>query len=109
MTNLTFSLIYVVASGETEAKIIGKTLVQEKLVACANILPTMFSYYFWQGNLEEDQETILILKTRKTLVPQVISRVKELHSYDVPAILELPIVSGFLPYLEWVEENTRSL
>ena len=109
MTDPNFSIVYVVTSGETEAKTIGKTLVQDKLVACANILPTMLSYYFWQGNLEEDHEAVLLLKTLKTLVSQVISRVKELHSYDVPAILELPIVSGFLPYLEWIKENTPSL
>ena len=102
-----YSIVYVTTSSEDEAKKIGKALVEEKLVACANIIPKISSFYYWQNKFEEDSESILLLKTKNSLVEKVIKRTKELHSYDVPAILEVPIKSGNEDYLKWIEDNVK--
>ena len=102
-----YSIVYVTTSSEEEAKKIGKVLVEEKLAACSNIIPKMSSCYFWDNKLQEDTESILLLKTKSSLVPKIIEKTKELHSYDVPAILELPIKSGNEDYFKWIEENVN--
>lgn len=75
-----YSIVYITTSGVEESKKIAKTILKEKLVACANIIPRMESIYWWEGDLEEDVESILLLKTRSELVDKVIDRVKEIHS-----------------------------
>ncbi|EKQ54771.1 MAG: CutA1 protein involved in divalent cation tolerance [Methanobacterium sp. Maddingley MBC34] len=77
-----YSMVYITASGVEEAKKIARTLLGEKLVACANIIPKMESIYWWEGNLEEDVESVLLLKTHSELVDKVIDMVKEIHSYQ---------------------------
>ena len=95
-----YSMVYITASGVEEAKKIAKTLLGEYLVACANIIPNMESIYWWEGNLEEDVESILLVKTRSELVDKVIDRVKEIHSYQTPCVLEIQIKSGSQDYLD---------
>ncbi len=98
--------IYITTGSEDEARRIGRTLVEEKLAACVNIFP-IESIYRWQGNIEEEGEVAMFVKTRGELVDQVIDRVKELHSYEVPCIVSLPIAKGNPDYLKWIEESTR--
>lgn len=98
-----YSVVYVTASGVEEAKKIAKILLKEKIVACANIIPVMESIYWWEGNLEEDVESVLLLKTRSELVDKVIDRVGEIHSYQTPCALEIQIRKGSQEYLDWLE------
>ncbi|MDD1763385.1 MAG: divalent-cation tolerance protein CutA, partial [Methanobacteriaceae archaeon] len=84
-----YSLIYITTSGEEESKKIAKKLLEERIVACANIIPSMKSFYWWEGEIEEDTESILILKTRSDNLDTIIRRVKDIHSYDIPCILEI--------------------
>lgn len=98
-------LIYVTTSGEDEARRIARTLVAERLVACANIIPRVASYYWWQDELQEDEEAAFVAKTRADRVAAVVRRVKELHGYTVPAILALPILGGNPDYLAWVDRE----
>ncbi len=98
-----YSMVYVTASDVEEAKKIAKTLLKEKIVACANIIPQMESIYWWEGDLEEDVESILLLKTRCELVDKVIDRVIEIHSYQTPCALEIQIKKGSKDYLNWLE------
>ncbi len=91
---------------EEEARNIGKTLVEERLAACVNLLPGMQSIYRWEGRLEEAHETVLIAKTAGGSVKALIARVKALHSYEVPCIICLPIVGGNAEFLEWIQEQT---
>ena len=100
--------VYVTASSREEARTIGRALVQERLVACVNILDGMSSIYWWQGEVQDEQEAVLIAKTTAALMPDVIDRVKALHSYDVPCVVSLPILEGNPDYLEWVDEETRT-
>lgn len=102
-----YAMVEVTTSGEEESKKIGKKVVEERLSACANIIPKITSYYWWKGRLEEDSESILLLKTKKSNVETLIKRIKELHSYENPAIIVLPIESGSRLYLDWIEDETR--
>lgn len=86
-----YSIIYITTSDSEEAKQIAKNLLEEKMIACANIIPVMESIYWWEGELEEDVESILLVKTSSKLVDKVIDRVKEIHSYQTPCALELQI------------------
>jgi periplasmic divalent cation tolerance protein len=100
-----YSLIYITTSGEQESKNIARILLEEKQVACANIISSMNSLYWWEGEIEEDNESILILKTFSENFDKVVERVKQIHSYDVPCILELEIKKGSSDYLDWLEES----
>jgi periplasmic divalent cation tolerance protein len=95
-------LIYITCANQTEADIIGRALVDERLVACVNILPGMRSLYRWQGKVESAEETVLIAKTATTRFADVESRVKRLHSYTVPCIVALPVITGSADYLAWI-------
>ncbi|NYB52955.1 MAG: divalent-cation tolerance protein CutA [Methanobacteriaceae archaeon] len=99
-----YSIIYITTSGVEESKKIAKTLLEEKIVACANIIPEMESIYWWEGDLEEDVESILLLKTRSYLVDKVIDRVLEIHSYQTPCALEIQIKKGSQDYLDWLDK-----
>jgi periplasmic divalent cation tolerance protein len=102
-----FCLIYVTASDNTEAETIGHAMVEERLAACANIIPGMRSLYWWEGRLETGAETVLILKTRRDLAERAVERVKALHSYDCPCALVLPIQAGNPAYLNWIGAETE--
>ncbi len=101
-----YCLVYITTENNEEARRIGKVLVEEKLAACVNIHP-IESVYRWKGNIEEDIEAAMLAKTRAGLVDEVIKRVKELHSYEVPCIISISIEKGNHDYLKWIEESTR--
>lgn len=104
---MTSTMIYVTTSSREEALRIGRDVVAIRLAACANVLPGITSVYRWQGEVQEDGETALILKTRSDLVERLTARVKELHSYDCPCVIALPIVGGNPDFLRWIAEETR--
>ena len=101
-------MVYITAASPAEAETIGRTLVEEHLAACANILPGMRSIYRWKGVVETAAETVLIAKTRLELADALAARVKELHSYDVPCVVILPISGGYPPFLRWIEDETAA-
>ncbi len=100
------TLIYVTTSSLEEATAIGRALVDERLAACANILPGLTSIYRWEGALTEDSECALIAKTTSACTDALIARVKALHSYDCPCIVALPITAGNPAFLEWIKTET---
>ena len=101
-----YLVVFVTAPAE-EAVTLAKTLVDERLVACVNIVPGLRSIYWWQGKVEDEPEVLCIMKTRTTLFDALRDRVRELHSYEVEEIIALPILAGNLPYLDWIKENTQ--
>ena len=101
------NLIYMTVGSMDEAARIGKELVSSRLVACVNMIENMRSVYWWEGELQEDSEVILIAKTKESLVPELIQKVKSLHSYDCPCVLSLPILDGNSAFLDWIAEETR--
>jgi periplasmic divalent cation tolerance protein len=100
-----FCSVYITARDESEARKIGRALVEEKLAACANIFPIV-SVYRWKGDVEDTTESAVLLKTRSALVPYVVRRVKDLHSYEIPCIITQEIKQGDDDYLKWIEEST---
>ena len=106
MSDALARMVYTTASSENEAAQIARTVVEEQLAACANIVPGIRSIYRWQGTVEDEMESLVFLKTAVTTVDRLIVRIRELHSYDVPDIVVVPIVNGHAPYLDWILENT---
>ncbi len=88
------------------AETIGRTLVEEHLVACANVLSGLTSIYRWQGKPCREREVLVLLKTRRPRFAAIARRVRELHPYSVPEIIALPVVLGDPAYLAWVLEST---
>lgn len=80
-------------------------MLEERLVACTNIIPQIVSLYLWKGDIEVDNESILIAKTKDDKVDQVIQRVREVHSYETPCILQLEVNKGSEGYLQWMEDE----
>jgi periplasmic divalent cation tolerance protein len=101
------SLFYCTCPDEKTAEAISRTLLEEKLVACTNILPGTQSHYWWQGKIESSSECVLILKSRKDLKLSLENRYKSLHPYKVPCFLEISVESGSLDYLQWLSESFR--
>ena len=99
--------IYSTTGSIEDANKIAHSLVEEKLVACVNIIPKIESVYRWQGKIEEDSECILIAKTTDKKVDKTIQRIKELHPYDLPDIIVLPIIGGLKEYLNYVKDETK--
>lgn len=88
-----------------QAPVIARALVEDRLVACVNSMPVR-SVYRWQGEICDEGETLLIMKTREENAGAVVAAVKRLHSYDVPEIIVLPVLKGYAPYLDWVARET---
>jgi periplasmic divalent cation tolerance protein len=101
-----FRSVYITAGDEAEAQKISRTLVQERLAACANYFPTK-SVFWWKGAIEETPEFSLIMKTRAELVPQVIARVKQIHSYTIPCVVSWIIEDSNPEFLDWIRESTE--
>jgi periplasmic divalent cation tolerance protein len=85
---------------------IARALVGSKLAACVNILPGISSVYSWQGAIQQDDELLLVAKTRTTLFDQLAAAVKKIHPYDVPEVIALPILTGSKEYLAWINQET---
>jgi len=105
---MNINLIYITTGSMDEAKTIGKELVSSRLAACVNIIDNMNSMYWWDGKIQDDREVIIIAKTKESLVPELIEKVKSIHSYDCPCIVSLPILDGNKTFLEWVAKETTS-
>ena len=100
------NLIYMTMETEADAERIGRALVSKRLAACINIVGGMRSMYWWDGAVQQSSETILIAKTRKSLVDRLTERVRELHAYDCPCIVSLAIDGGNPVFLDWIDAET---
>ncbi|HSR87525.1 MAG TPA: divalent-cation tolerance protein CutA [Pontiella sp.] len=98
--------VYVTARDEAEAKKIARAVVDERLAACANVLGRIDAVYRWQGSVCEENEVALILKTSARRTSELIDRIKELHSYECPCVVCLPIADGNRDYLTWIAAET---
>jgi len=100
-------IILITAGSSAEATTIARTLVDEHLAACVNIVPGVRSLFFWEGKTQEADEVLMICKSRMPLMDAIIARVRSLHSYTVPEIIALPVSAGLPGYLAWVTESTN--
>ncbi len=101
-------LVYMTAADAAEAERVGKALVERRLAACVNILDSIRSLFWWDGVVKNEGETAFVAKTPEDRLDALIAAVKELHSYDVPCIMALPIEGGNDEFLEWIVESTRT-
>jgi len=107
MAALQYVTAFITAGSLDEAKRIAQALVEERLCACCNIIHPITSIYRWKGKVNEDTEVLIIAKTRKSLFGALALRVAELHSYEVPEVICVPLIEGASPYLKWLKESTR--
>ncbi len=103
--NTQYIIILVTAKNKKEAAKIARGLLQDKLIACANIIDGVQSLFWWQGKIDSSREVLLVLKTRKILFKKVSARVRFLHSYQTPEIIAVPIINGNAGYLQWLDDN----
>jgi periplasmic divalent cation tolerance protein len=101
-----YGVVLVTTASQAEGEAIAKALLTEKLAACVNIIP-IHSFYTWQGKLASDREWQLIIKTNLALFSQLSTKIRELHSYEVPELIALPILAGAESYLSWIDENVK--
>lgn len=102
-----YLVVFVTAPSVEVGQQIANAVLEQKLAACVNIVPGISSIFFWQGQPEQDQEVLLIIKTRADLFEAKLAPlVQQVHPYDVPEIIALPIVMGSKSYLDWIDEST---
>lgn len=102
-----FYVVLTTTKDKAEGKRLAKKLVSEKLVACVNVVPRVYSTYWWHGKIKRAEEAWLLMKTSQPKMKRLIARIRELHSYEVPEVLVLPIERGSPEYLKWLEESLR--
>ncbi len=100
------AIIYSTIGDIEDARRIAHTLVEEKLVACVNIIPNIESYYRWEGKIEDDEECVFIAKTSDENIDKTITRIKTLHPYELPDIIVVPIIGGLIEYLDYISKET---
>ena len=91
-----------------EAEKVARTLVEKRLAACVNILPAVRSIYRWKGAIEDEKETLLLIKSSRALFGELRAEIEKLHSYEVPEAIAIPIVDGLERYLEWMADVLRN-
>src|SRR4029453_5196852 len=104
--NPEYVVVLTTLPGDVDGQAFGRTLVGERLPACVNLLPPLDSVYRWEGQIEQESERQVIIKTSRDRVVALWDRVRELHPYEVPEFLVLPIIDGNGAYLKWVGEST---
>jgi len=106
---MSYVIVMMTASSKEEAARIVRALLEEKLIACANILDSVTSFFWWQNKIDQENEALVLMKSKQSLFKKISKRVKELHSYDVPEVLAVPVVDGSSDYLGWLEESLGSV
>lgn len=100
-------LVLTTTSSPEESRKIARELVERRLAACVNIVPKIESVYRWEGKIEEAQEYLLLIKTTAEAFPGLCAAIQQLHSYDLPECVALPIEDGSLAYLRWIDESVK--
>jgi len=100
-------LVFTTLPSADKAAELAKVLVEERLAACANLLPAIRSIYRWQGKLQDENEVVVLLKTRAEHLERLKLRILELHPYEVPEVLAVPVEAGYQPYLDWLAGETK--
>lgn len=107
MKQQSYIVVFITAKDTEEAERIAQTLLKQRQAACVNILPQVNSHFWWNNKLDSSQENLLVVKTKDSLLPDIIKSVKKIHSYEVPEIIAMPIVGGNQDYLGWIEHEVQ--
>ncbi|MEM2842323.1 MAG: divalent-cation tolerance protein CutA [Candidatus Bathyarchaeia archaeon] len=100
-----YIIVFITCQSIKEAEKIAKILLSKRLVACVNILPRIKSFYWWKGKIEKSQESLLIIKSKTSLLNKLINKVKLIHSYEIPEIIAFPIIGGYNNYIKWLNSE----
>jgi periplasmic divalent cation tolerance protein len=100
-----YIVVFITASGTEEAQKIARSLLKRRRAACVNIIPEVDSHFWWDDKLDSASESLLVIKTRASLLPEIVRSVKKMHSNTVPEIIALPIVGGNQDYLDWIDNE----
>jgi len=100
-----YIVVLITAKDPEEAQKISGALLKRRQAACVNIVPQVDSRFWWQDKLDSAKESLLIVKTRESLLPDIVKSVKKLHSYRIPEIIALPVVGGSQEYLDWLDRE----
>ena len=103
-----YVIVFVTAPTSDDGRKIARALVREKLAACVNILPEIRSIYTWEGEVCEDDEVLLIIKTRGEIFETLSALVKEVHPYDLPEVIAVSLTAGAADYLNWIDQVTQA-
>ncbi len=101
-----YIVIYITAPSRKEARGIVSGLIRKRLIACGNIIEGVESVFTWKGRVQKAKETLIICKTRTALFKKIAAEVRQLHSYEVPEIIAVPVAEGSGSYLKWIDEVT---
>lgn len=102
-----FIQVYISCTSRSQAKSMVDSLLEDQIIACAQIMPKIESFYRWQGQIERADEYLLIVKSKKDQFAAIKSTVVKLHSYEVPEIIAVPVVDGSTEYLNWINEQIK--
>ncbi len=102
-----FRVVLTTVPDEDTGRRLGRTLVEERLAACVNVSPAVASFYWWGGKLVEDTERVLLIKTKAAVLERLEARLKELHPYELPEFIALPVIAGSAAYLRWLGAETQ--
>ncbi len=108
MESLAYIVLLITAGSIEEAQRISRALLEQKKVACVNIVPQISSLFWWQGKIDSESEVLLLAKTKASKLPEILDLVREIHSYDVPEVIALPILDGNREYLEWIDKEIEN-
>ena len=100
-----YIIVFVTAVDKKQARIIARELLRRKVAACVNIVGKVQSFFWWQGKIDEAGEVMLVIKSKKALLPAITRIVKALHSYEVPEIIAVPVAGGEKKYLRWIHDS----
>ena len=107
MESSPYIVLFITTATAEEAQRISRVLLEQKKVACVNIVPRVNSLFWWQDKLDSAEESLLIVKTKASLLSEIVPLVKEIHSYDIPELIALPIIGGNQDYLDWIQKEVR--
>ena len=107
MENRENVVIFITTGTDEEAHKVAEALLKNRDAACVNIVPRISSLFWWQDRLDSAQESLLIVKSKASLLSEIVRLVKEVHSYDVPEVIALPIIGGNPDYLEWIGKEVK--
>jgi periplasmic divalent cation tolerance protein len=102
-------VVMITAGSQAEAERVGEALLQSRLAACVNLLPGVNSFFWWEGKIDRAAEVLILVKTKRELMPDLLEQVRAVHSYEVFEAVALPILAGSPEYLRWLEESTAEV
>jgi periplasmic divalent cation tolerance protein len=100
-----YIVVFITANGMEEAQKIAQSLLKGRRAACVNIIPEVDSRFWWKDRLDSASESLLVIKTRASLLPEIVESVRKMHSNTVPEIIALPIIGGNQDYLDWIDNE----